>query len=53
MLSPGWKDTPTEKTYILQDVGNSSTNSTAAVETGTINKVITKNDIFVELHDTH
>ena len=33
------KSVPTEKTYILQDVGNTDTNSTAAVESGTINKV--------------
>ena len=33
------KSVPTEKTYILQDVGNIDTNSTAAVESGTINKV--------------
>ena len=36
------KSVPTEKTYILQDVGNIDTNSTAAVESGTINKVCNK-----------
>ena len=33
------KNVPTEKTYILQDVGNTDTNNTAAVESGTNNKV--------------
>ena len=33
------KSVPTEKTYILQDVGNTDTNSTAALESGTNNKV--------------
>ena len=39
------KSVPTEKTYILQDVGNIDTNSTAAVESGTINKVC--NDLLL------
>ena len=33
------KSVPTEKTYILQDVGNTDTNSTAAGESGTNDKV--------------
>ena len=50
------KSVPTEKTYILQDVGNIDTNSTAAVESGTVNKVC--NEIvfaiyYLDQYDLH
>jgi hypothetical protein len=49
------KSVHTEKTYILQDVGNTDTNSTAAVESGTINKVC--NEIascnYLDQYDLH
>ena len=39
------KSVPTEKTYILQDAGNTDTNNTAAVESGTNNKVCNETQV--------